>query len=241
MRAQTRHQLKQDKFSKATLQVAEQTVHWTVEHKNRLIASAVVLLVLVAAALGAWYYMEQQDAKASVDFSKGVEVLDAPVRLPGVPQQPGSVSFASSAERAAEARKRFQAVVNAYPHTRAADFAHYLLGVTAAELGDNAASERELKTVAAYRDADLASLARLALASLYTKTNRPQQAIEIYKQLIQKPTRTVGKSTAEIQLAETYRTAGLTAEAKKQYEQIQKEAPQSEAAQVASGKLEELK
>jgi hypothetical protein len=33
----------------------------------------------------------------------------------------------------------------------------------------------------------------------------------------------------------------LTAEAKKQYEQIQKDAPQSQAAQLASAKLQELK
>ncbi|MBV9625937.1 MAG: tetratricopeptide repeat protein [Acidobacteria bacterium] len=241
MRAQTRHQLKQDRFSKATLQVAEQTVHWSVEHKNKLIASSVALLLIIAAAFGAWYYIEQQDTKASVDFSKAVEVLDAPVRSAGTPSQPGSLSFASSAERATEARKLFQAVIDRYPHTRAADFAHYFLGVTAAELGDNAQSERELKAVASYHDADLSSLGKIALASLYSKTNRTPQAIEIYKHLIQRPTRTVGKSEAEIQLAETYRTAGLTAEAKKQYEQVQKEAPQSEAAQLASSKLQDLK
>ena len=241
MRAQTRHQLKQDRFSKATLQVAEQTVHWTVEHKNKLIASSILVLVLIGAALGTWYYMEQQDAKASVDFSKAVEARDAPVRPPGTPSQPGTLSFASDSERATEARKRFQAVLDKYPHTRSADFAHYFLGVTAGEAGDNATSERELKTVAAYHDGDVASLGKLALASLYRKTNRTKEAIELDKQLIQRPTRTVGKSTAEMELADTYRTAGLTAEAKKQYEQIQKEAPTSEAAQMASAKLQDLK
>ena len=54
MRAETRHQLKQDRFSKATIQVAEQTVHWTVEHKGKLIAGAIVVLVLAGAALGGW-------------------------------------------------------------------------------------------------------------------------------------------------------------------------------------------
>ena len=48
MRAETRRQLKQDKFSKATLQVAEQTVHWSVEHKGKLIAAAAVVVVVVA-------------------------------------------------------------------------------------------------------------------------------------------------------------------------------------------------
>ena len=241
MRAETRHQLKQDKFSKATIQVAEQTVHWTVEHKNKLIATVVVIVVLVSSALGAWYYLEQQDNKASVDLSKAVTALETPVRAPGAPLQPDSPSFASAAERATAAHKLFQSIVERYPHTRAADFARYFMGVTAAQLGDNASAERELKRVAGYYNADLSSLAKLALAALYRNTNRSQEAIDLYKQLMQKPTRTVAKSAVQMELAETYRAAGLTAEAKKQYEQIQKEAPQSDAAQMASAKLQELK
>jgi outer membrane protein assembly factor BamD (BamD/ComL family) len=65
--------------------------------------------------------------------------------------------------------------------------------------------------------------------------------VELYKQIIEKPPQTVSKSAAEIQLAETYQAAGMTVDAKKQYEQIQKEAPQSAAGQMASAKLQELK
>ena len=52
MRAETRHQLKQDRFSRATIDVAEKTVHWTVEHQSKLIVGAVILLALVTALLG---------------------------------------------------------------------------------------------------------------------------------------------------------------------------------------------
>ena len=51
----------------------------------------------------------------------------------------------------------------------------------------------------------------------------------------------VGKSSAEIQLAETYQAAGMNADAKKLYEQISKEAPQSDAAQFATSKIEQMK
>jgi lipopolysaccharide biosynthesis regulator YciM len=108
-------------------------------------------------------------------------------------------------------------------------------------LGDYASAERDLKQVAGYYNSELSSLAKLALASVYRNTNRTNEAVELYKQLIAKPTRTVGKSTAEVQLAETYEAAGMKAEAKKQYEQIQKDAPQSQAAQLATAKLQELK
>ncbi len=241
MRAETRRQLKQDKFSKATLQVAEQTVHWSVEHKGKLIAGALVVVVVVAAVLGGLYYLTLQDQKASVEFSKAVQTLNEPIRPAGMPPQPEYPSFASANERATEAHKQFQVIADKYPHTHAADFAHYFLGVTSSQMGDFAAAERELKPVTEYHNAEVAALAKLALASVYRNQSRNKDAEDLYNQLIQKPTSTVSKSSAQIQLAETYAADGKPSDAKKVYEQIQKDAPQSEAAQFASNKLQELK
>lgn len=241
MRAQTRHQLKTDRFSQATIQVAEQTVHWSVEHKSKLIAGSIAVVVIISALLGAWYYLEQQDEKASVDFGKAVQTLNTPVRPAGMPPQPEYPSFASSTERATEAHKQFQAVVDKYPHTRSADFARYFLGVASAVLGDYASAERDLKTAAGFRNSDLSALAKMALASVYRNTNRTNDAVNIYKELIAKPSRAVAKSSAQMELADTYQSEGKTAEAKAQYQEIQKAAPQSEAAQLASAKLQELK
>jgi predicted negative regulator of RcsB-dependent stress response len=241
VRAEARRQLKQDKFSRTTIQVAEQTVHWTVEHQGKLIVAAIALVVVIVAVLGSWYYLEQQNQKASVDFGKAVQVLDTQVRPAGMPAQPDLPSYGSSAERAAEARKQFQAVIDKYPHTRASDFSHYFLGTTAAGVGDNAAAERELKVVAGYRNTDLSSLARMALASVYRNSNRTDEAIKIYKELVDKPTRTVNKASGEMALAETYQATGKTADAKKLYEQLQKESASGAAGQLAAQKLQELK
>jgi len=224
------------------MHAAEQTVHWTVEHQGKLIVAGVVLAVIVAAIIGGWYYNERQDERASVEFGKALQSFDMPVRPAGMPPQADTPSFSSAKERATEAHKQFQDLTNKYPHTHVADFSRYFLGVTSAQLGDNAAAERELKTVADYHNRDLSALAKLALAGLYRDTNRTSDAVNLYKQLIEKPSQTVSKAAAEFQLAETYQGAGMTADAKKQYEQIQKEAPaQSEANQLASAKLQELK
>lgn len=241
MRAETRRQLKEDKFSKATLQVAEQTVHWSAEHKGKLIAAAVVIVIVVAAVLGGFYYLTLQDQKASVEFSKAVQTLSEPVRPAGMPPQPEYPSFASANERATEAHKQFQAIADKYAHTHAGDFAHYFLGVTSSQLGNYAAAERELKPVTEYHNTDISALAKMALASVYRNTNRNKDAEDLYNQLIQKPTSTVSKVSAQMQLAETYVAEGKSSDAKKIYEQIQKDAPQSEAAQLASNKLQELK
>lgn len=224
------------------MHAAEQTVHWTVEHKGKLIVAGVVVAVVIAAVIGVWYYNERQDEKASVDFGKALQTFDMPVRPAGMPPQPDYPSFASAKERATEAHKQFQDLANKYPHTHVADFSRYFVGITSAQLGDNAAAERELKTVADYHNRDLSALAKLALAGVYRDTNRTKEAVDLYKQLMEKPSQTVSKAAAQFQLAETYQAAGMTVDAKKQYEQIQKEAPaQSEANQMASAKLQELK
>jgi tetratricopeptide (TPR) repeat protein len=241
VRAETRHQLKQDRFSRATIDVAEKTVHWSAEHQSRLLLVGVVALVVAAIAGGTWYYFNQQDQKASVDFGKAIRTLDTPVRPPNMPAQPDNPTFASPQERATAARKLFQEIADKYPHTRAADFSHYFLGLTSAELGDNAAAERELQRVASFRNADLAALAKFALASVYRNTNRSPLAIEIYKQLAAKPATTVSKATAQMELAATLQASNQPLEAKRIYEQLQKDNPSSEVSQLASSKLQEMK
>ncbi len=241
MRAETRHQLKQDRFSRATIGAAEATVHWSVEHKSKLIIGSLAAAVVLAVALGGWYYLNQQDMKASEVLSQAVRTMDTPLRPEGAPPEPDFPSFASAKDRATEAHKQFQTIVDKYPHTRTSEFARYFLGITSSRLGDNAAAERDLKEVASSRNDDLSSLAKLGLAAVYSDTNRIKQAIEIYNQLIAKPTRSVGKVAAQLQLADAYQSNQQPAEAKRIYEQIQKENPATEAAQLATQKLKELK
>lgn len=241
MRAQTRHSLKEDRFRGATIVAAERTAHWTVEHKNTLIIAGVAIVVLLALGLGGWTYISRQDEKASLEFGQAVRTMETPLRPAGVPQQPGYPSFASAQERAAAAKKEFLAIVDNYPHTHTADMARYFLGVTSADLGDNADAERYLSQAAALHNNDLAALAKLALASVYRKENKDAPAIDLYKQLINKPTRTVGKVTAQLELASLYEAKQQSSEAKRIYEQIQKENPASEAASLASTKLAALK
>lgn len=241
MRAETRHQLKQDRFNRVTIGAAGATVDWTVEHRGKVLIAAAVLLAIVAAGLGEWYHLNQRNDEASLEMEHAVRTLQTPVRPAGVPAQPEYPTFASNAERASTAHKQFQAIADNYAHTHAADFASYFVAVTDASLGNGAAAEQEFKDAAALRDKDVAALADFALASLYRGSNRTKDAIDIYKKLIDKPTRTVGKATAEMTLAETYQAAGQSSEAKRILEQVQKENPASELAQMASQKLQALK
>ncbi len=241
MRAETRHRLKEDRFSRATFGAAEATVHWTEEHKSRLIIGGLVLALILGAGFAGWYYLNQQDQKASILLNQAVRTLDTQLRPAGAPPEPDIPTFSSAQERTTEAHKQFQSIVDQYPHTRTAEFARYFLGLSSSQLGDNAAAERDLKQVVSVHNEDLGALAKLALASVYRNTNRTKDAIDLYNQLIAKPTRSVGKTAAQMELAETYASTQQPAEAKRVYEQIKKENPATEVAQFATQKLQELK
>jgi len=241
VRAQTRHQLKQDAFSRVTMEAAGKTADWTVEHRSTLIIGGIIVAVVLAAGIGGWYYLSNQDEKASLELAQAVRTMDTPLRPAGTPAQPDFPTFTSGKERAEAAQKQLQTIVDKYPHTRNADMARYLLGVEAVNLSDNAAAERNFKQAIANGNRELASVANVALAGLYSQTNRTKDAVAVYQELINKPTTSVGKVSAQMQLADLYQSSNQPLDAKRLYEQIKKENPGTEAGQLATQKLTELK
>jgi TolA-binding protein len=241
VRAETRHQLKQDAFSRVTIEAAEKTAHWTVEHRSTLTISAIIAVVVIGAVVGGWFYLGAQDEKASLQLSQAVRTMDTALRPAGTPAQPDFPSFDSAKERNEAAKKQFQAIVDNYPHTHTADMARYFLGVEALNLSDNATAEKDFKDLASGGGRDVASLAKLSLASLYGQTNRTKEAAALYQELINKPTTTVSKVTAQMQLAELYQNSNQPLDAKRTYETVKKENPANEAGQLATQKLAELK
>ena len=241
MRAETRHQLKQDRFSKVTLEAAENAAHWTVEHQAKLIAVVITIVIIAAIGFGGWYYVNQQDEKASGELSTAVRTFETPVRPAGVPAQPGFDSFASTQERATAARKQFQDIADKYPRTRTADMARYFVGLASEQLHDNPTAERNLQGAANSSNSALAALGKFALANLYREENKDMQAVDLYKKLIEKPTLVVSKATAQLELASFYESRQKPDEAKRLYEQVQKENPSTEAASLAQRRAAALK
>jgi TolA-binding protein len=241
LRAQTRHHLKQDKFSRVTIGAAEKTAHWSVEHRNTLALTTAVVLILAGTVAGGWYYLSAQDEKASFDLTQALRLMETPLRPEGTPAQPDVPSFTSAKERSEAARKQFHAIVDKYPHTRTGDMARYFLGVTAVTLGDNSAAENNFKRISSAGNKELASVAKLALANLCGNTNQIKDGVALYQDLINHPTASVSKATAQLQLAELYQKNNQPLEAKRLYEQIKKDNPTAEAGQLATQKLAELK
>jgi predicted negative regulator of RcsB-dependent stress response len=150
-------------------------------------------------------------------------------------------SFTSGAERARAAHSQFQKVADQYGWTNAGRIALYMSGVTALDMGDAKAAEQDLKSVADGRDADLASLAKLALAGLYRDGGHTAEAQKLYQELIDHPTNSVTKATAQLQLASLYANNNQSSEAGKLYSEIMKDDPRSAAAGIANQRLSSAK
>ena len=195
----------------------------------------VAVVLLIAVAVGS--YLSTQSAKAQSAFSDAMDVYDTPLQQPGQPVDPNTPTYATAAERAKVANPLFEQAADKYGLFSAGANARYFAGLTADAMGQTAQAEADLKKAADAHDSGLSALAKMALASLYRKTNRQQQAIDIYQKLIAKPTLTVPASTARLALAETYE-ATRPDEARRLYAQIKDGDKTSAAAQIASQKLD---
>jgi predicted negative regulator of RcsB-dependent stress response len=241
VRAETRRQLKEDRFSKVTMEAAGNAAHWTVEHQSKVLAALITVVVIGAIAFGGWYYVNSQDEKASGELSTAVRTFESPVRPAGMPAQPDYESFASGQERATAARKQFQTIVDKYPHTHTGEMARYFVGLASLQLNDNAAAESNLQAAAGSSNADLASLGKFALASVYRAENKDGQALDLYNQLMNKPTMVVSKAAVQLELAGFYVSQKKPDEAKKLYDAVEKDNPSTEAASLAQRRAAALK
>lgn len=237
MRSATRHQLKQNSFAETTVE----TISWARDHQSKLGAAAIALAVVIALVIGGWAFTNYRNQQANQELSSALQKYNAPIRPAGDPAIPGVLSYATGAERAKAANADFARIADKYSYTRNGRIARYFEGITFHDLGDDPAAEKQLQQVAGSWDKEIASLAKLALASVYQDTGKTQQAVDLYKALAEKPTVTVGKTTAEFELANLYENNHQPLEAIKLYEKMQKDYPTNPIGQLASQKLQTLR
>jgi TolA-binding protein len=211
----TRRQLKEDKFQEVT----RGAIHQAQAHRQALTSAIIVVLVVVIGAGAYGYWRNQQDAQASAAVGQAMNTYAAPIRPQSAPADPNQLSFTSAAERDKEAEKQFQTIADKYPHTDSGKNALYMAGVAALDAGAYSDAEAKFKKAAADGNKELASLAKMGLASVYQATNRDQDAINLYNELIKKPTTSVSKERVQFALAALYETKD-PAQAKKIYDQL---------------------
>ena len=235
MRSDVRHQLKRDKFAETTTE----TMHWAVEHRSRILLYGGLVLAVIILVISFYAVRRSQEQQASVALANGFEIWGAPVVPPGTPVTPGLTTFNAAKDRSAAANKEFAKVADKYS-TTSGRMARYMEGVTYSELGDYTNAEKNLKDAADHGGADLKNLAEYALASVYRQNNRENDAINEYQDIVNHPSRSVGKSMAQMELASIYATKQPD-KAKSLLQEIAKDNPNTSVAELATQKLGEIK
>jgi predicted negative regulator of RcsB-dependent stress response len=234
VRTEVRHRLKEDPFAEKTKEVFS----WAAEHSINLIGGVLIAGVIIGASLGWWYHTTQRNQQANAELGQAMETMNAPISAQPIPGY--TEIYATSQQRAQAAEKKFDAIAAQYGSSKPAEMARYFAGVARVQAGDDPGAEQTLKPLADSHQADVASLAKMALASLYASSGREPQAIVIYKGLIDHPTETVSKGEAQLQLAALY-TTSQPEEAAKIYQEMQKSDPTGPVGELAQSKLTEIK
>ena len=231
MDTQTRHALKQDRFVEATAS----GIGWLQVNRGNAIKAAIAIIVVAGLIVAGVLVYNSRSSHAELAFGQAMDIYNTPLLQPGQPPIPGEPSYKTAAERAKAANPLFVDVANRYGWFKTGANAQYFAGLTYLDMGQTAPAEAALQKAAGSHDSALAALAKMALAGLYRQTGRASQAVDIYQELIKKPTTTVPASAAKLQLAAVYEATNPAA-AKKLYAEI-KDQDKTAAGQIAAQKL----
>ncbi len=233
----SRQELKHDEFIES---VAEATTYLQ-RHGRKIAIIAGIVVVALIAIFGYRFYAERQSVRAEAELGKAMQTFHARLRQPAEPAaEPDEITFASDSVKYQTALKEFGELARKYPRTRAGRVARYYSALCELQLGQSDAATRTLEELAASEDREIASLAKFQMAALYQRAGKWNDAEKLLRQLIQTPTFSVPKATAELTLADQLRQKN-PAEAIKLYEQVQNEFPTSPLADTAKERLDELK
>ncbi|HZT72557.1 MAG TPA: tetratricopeptide repeat protein [Terriglobales bacterium] len=230
----SRQELKSDQF----VSTLDNWYEFYLNYQKQIQTAAIVVAVAIAAGVGLTAWVRNRDARAEALFSQGLATLHAPL-AGAATAAPGVTTYANAQARAQAAEKFFQQAADSYASTESGREAKYYLGLIAIERGDTAKGEAVLKAVAAGKDARVASLAENALANLYATQGKTNEARALYQKLIANPSVVVPRSLAMIELADLEAVNDPGA-ARKLYEQIQQQFPDSDLARTAQDSLAAL-
>jgi predicted negative regulator of RcsB-dependent stress response len=228
----TRHELKKRDELSVRMEVAAE-FFLTHRRKITLVLSASVIAIVLFA--GVLLFFRSRQSRAADALAQALQTYHAAV-LPNPPANSTVVSFPTEQEKYEKALAQFTEVGDDYSFSSAGEMARYYAALSKRELGQVEEAERDLRALADDADAELSSLTKMALAGLYEQTDRPAEAEAIYKELAERPTRSVPKATAQLAHANLLSKTNPS-QAAALYQQIMTEHAGTTAAEYASGKL----
>jgi predicted negative regulator of RcsB-dependent stress response len=223
-------------------EIREKFVHGVesvASHQQMMWVVVGAALVVALAVFGWSTYSRRQTTKAAAALDDAMKIFQARIHAPGEPVEPGEVAYVDEKNKYADAEKKFLEVANQYARTRPGQVARYYAALSEEHLKRFDEAEKNLKQLDSSGDESLTGLARFQLASVYAQNNKGPQAVELYKQLADKPTTFVPKPLVLLTFADYCRKTD-PAQATKLYNQVKQDFPETPAAEKADEGLELL-
>jgi predicted negative regulator of RcsB-dependent stress response len=196
-------------------------------------------LVVALAVFGWSTYSKRQTTKAGAALDNAMKIFQARIRAPGEPAQPAEDTYLDEKNKYTDAEKKFLEIAKQYERTRPGQVARYYAALSEEKLKKFDDAEKNLKQLDSSGDESLTGLARFQLAWVYTQNKKGPQAVELYKQLADKPTTFVPKPLVMLTLADYYRKTD-PAQASKLYNQVKQDFADTPASEKADEGLELL-
>jgi tetratricopeptide (TPR) repeat protein len=233
-------QIKADEF----VTVVERSVAWLDAHRDESRVTVGVLVVVAAALAGVVYFTGTKRREAEREFASALQTFGAPIASAQTPDSPtpaGKV-YPNAQEKFAEAAAAFDGLARKFPSRAEGVRAKYLAAISRLEGGQYAEAEKELNAMAGRREAGVLepALARLALAELYRRTGKTDQAVELYREFAADPASAMPRDFALMSLASTLEDARKIAEARASYRRLLEEFPSSVYAAEARRRADRL-
>ena len=251
----TREEIQRDEVREAVVSAST----WFADHVRQILIGVAAVIAVVIGVVLFLNYQDRREAEASFQLSEALKVYRAPIDAPetdaiddlfgtpsdsapgeddaGAPQTPVAedngedegLSFASEAERQAEARVALEAVQESYGSTASGRLASVYLGQIAAAEGDTATA-RELWTEYLETnggDHALAVTLQLNLYSLDRAEGRGEQLAAELRGAVATETSALPKDALLFELAATLEQLGDEEGARETFQRIVDEYPDS--------------
>lgn len=232
-----RQELKHDEF----IDTLDAALLWVEDRWRSLLALALIAVAGGGSVGGLYWWSQRQEERASAALLEALMTYQAPVQagLPPLPGEGAQKSFPSEREKYQAALKEFTQVHSEYPRTQAGLMAGHYQALCQDQVGDTQAAVATLEELIHTRNANAAAGAKLTLAGFYQKLGKPKDAEKLYRELAEKPTETVPKGLALLELA-TLKAQDDPNEARRLLNQVKIEYADTEIAAEATRRMELL-
>jgi tetratricopeptide (TPR) repeat protein len=234
-----KRQIKQDELVSSF----EQMESWTRTHAGELKASVAGAVVLALALGGLFYFRSTRAAAASQAFVEALEAYDAVAQ--STPEPGSAAQPLARQEQLKKALAAFEGVSERYKSLPVGLRAGYLAAACRLELGQLDAAEGGLRELASRKEGASGpiepALARLALAGVSRSKGALDEAVKLYRQLLEDPSQALPKDYLLVALAGTLEQAGQLKEAAAAYRRVVDEYPESPFAGDARSRADYLK